>query len=430
MIGDVDHEGVTSNLFQTGRRYKKKVLHSAPENWQSIIDLFDGHSVSTVLVKLTARAYELLAHESYSSLGNALLTRIATIPHVIYVHEGLYTGAEDDPSENEPDWAGLVKKPKKEVRILVNSLLDDLRLNLATYKRNSEVTVSAQAFLSQSETGLLLRLYVPNAQLWARETDRFLHLFRDYLTAVARLNVRLDETRTRLGVIYELHDDPHRKDDFSTQYEKFSEFVRLCASDMKQAELILKNRDIAQAEIIPILTRFTKEARRLAMDMRQELEQKVLSIRHRCEAELIDVLPSACTVETLGLLVDVAIPATLGPTLPLLISGTPAPKQAMTININPQFVNTVNGIVAQEVSGDVYATENDRQLFQLFAEHAKDQQAELASALRELKDESAPRTGRESAKQKLFTFLRAVGSKTADVGVGILNTYLEKMLDL
>ncbi|MFN7865879.1 MAG: hypothetical protein ACK5TX_00600, partial [Planctomyces sp.] len=130
------------------------------------------------------------------------------------------------------------------------------------------------------------------------------------------------------------------------------------------------------------------------------------------------------------LLVDVAIPATLGPTLPLLISGTPAPKQAMTININPQFVNTVNGIVAQEVSGDVYATENDRQLFQLFAEHAKDQQAELASALRELKDESAPRTGRESAKQKLFTFLRAVGSKTADVGVGILKTYLEKMLDL
>jgi hypothetical protein len=428
LIGNVDHEGVRSVLFQTGRQYKKKVLHSKPENWQSIIDLIDSRSVSTVLVKLTDYAYELLAHPDYSSIGKALLTRIATLPHVIYVFEGLYTGEVDDQSENENEWARLFTKPKEEVRILVNGLLDDHRLNVSTYNRNSEVTVLAQAFLSQCETGLLLRLYVPNAQLWARETDKILQLFRDYLTRVARVNVRLDETRTPSGVIYELHDDPNRTVDISTEFEEFSHFVNLCASDMTQAELILHDREIAQAEVIQILTRYAKESRRLQIDMRQEREQKVLSIRHRLESELIDVLPSTCTIESLGLLVDAAVPAILGPRMPLLIPGSPTANQTMTVNINPQFVNTVNGIVAQEISGDVSLTESDRELFRLFAKYAKYQQAELVSALRELNDESAPKPGRLTAKQKIGKFLLAVGSKTTDVAVGILQSYIEKKM--
>jgi hypothetical protein len=197
---------------------------------------------------------------------------------------------------------------------------------------------------------------------------------------------------------------------------------------MTQAELILHDREIAQAEVIQILTRYAKESRRLQIDMRQEREQKVLSIRHRLESELIDVLPSTCTIESLGLLVDAAVPAILGPRMPLLISGSPTANQTMTVNINPQFVNTVNGIVAQEISGDVSLTESDRELFRLFAKYAKDQQAELVSALRELNDESAPKPGRLTAKQKIGKFLLAVGSKTTDVAVGILQSYIEKKM--
>jgi len=52
LIGDIDHEGVRSLLSQSGRVYKKKMLHSKPENWQDMADFFESHSITGVLVKL------------------------------------------------------------------------------------------------------------------------------------------------------------------------------------------------------------------------------------------------------------------------------------------------------------------------------------------------------------------------------------------
>jgi hypothetical protein len=428
LIGNVDHEGVLSILSQTGRQYKKKILHSSPENWQSIIDLVDSRSVSTVLVKLTTHTYSLLADEDYSTVGEGLLARIATLPHVIYVYEGLYTGEQIDPDEVGTTWAGITIKPEEEARVRVNRLLDRHRLNVVTYKRNSEVTVSANAFLSRCETGLLLRLYVPNARLWAGETDKILQLFLDYLTRVSRFNVRLDQNRTTLGVIYELHNDPKRNVDISTEFEEFSHVLNLCTSDTEQARAILRDREIPNEETVEILNKFAKEYRRLQIDMRQEREQKVLSIRHRLESELADVIPSTYPVETLGLLVEAAIPLGHRPGTPLLFSGPSDLNQKLIVNINPQFVNTVNGLIARDISGDVSLSEHDRELFRLFEEYAKDQQAELLSALRELNDENAPTPGRLTAKQKIKKFLLFLGEKTTDAAVGVLQSYIEKKM--
>ncbi len=322
----------------------------------------------------------------------------------------------------------ILGKPKDEVRQAVNEFLDKHSLNVSTYKKNSEVTVLAQTFLLQCETGLLLRLYVPNSQLWASETDKILQLFRDYLTRVACVNVRLDETRTSSGVIYELHDDPNRTIDISTEFEEFSHFIDLCVSDLEQAQLILQDRNIAKNDVMQILKRYAKEARRLQVDMRHEREQKVLNIRHRLESELLDTLPSGFAIESLRHLVDAAVPTVLGPRTPLLISDTAPNTQNLTVNINPQFVETVNGVIAQEISGDVALNQNDLQLFRLFAEFAGEQHAELVSALRELNDESAPKPGRLTAKQKIKKFLLAVGSKATNVGVGVLQTYIEKKM--
>lgn len=424
LIDNVDHEGVRSVLRHAGRRYIKKSLYSKPQNWQSIVDLLDSMSVSAALVKFSVTAYLFVGLPEYKAVADSLFSRIAKVPHAIYVFEGLFTGEVDD-ANDEDEWAGYFSKPDDATRRQVNHFLAAHSLNVVTYKRNSEVTVLAQEFLAQCETGLLLRLYVPNNQLWANETDRFLQLFRDYLARVASLNVRLDQTRTSVGVIYELHSDPDRSVDIQVEFDEFSHFINLCVIDAEQAQLLLRSKNISETNIAQILVRYSKEARRLQVDLRQEREQKVLLLQHRLEAELLDTLPSDVDIEAIRVLVDAAVPAVFGPQTPLLVPSATQKPQSITLNINPQFVETVNGVVAREVSGDMSFGDRDNDLLRLFAEYAGERQAELVSALRELNDESAPSPGRLNAKQKIKMFLFALGSKVTDLGFGVLQNYLE-----
>ena len=422
LIGNVDREGVLSTISQSGRWYKRKILHSKPSNWESVIDVLTQSTVSAALVQLTPLTYDYLTNDSYAAVGDLLFKHLAEVPHVVFIHDDLYYGTCDNAIAEEFDLPG--EKDRK----IVEELLLDHNVNVVTYKKNSEVTLLAVDFLGHVETGLMLRLYVPNNQLWANETDRLLQLFRDYLTRVANIDVRLDETRTKAGVIYELRGDPNGNVELSDEFKEFSDFVTLCTTDPAKAELILLNKEVSHANIAQILTRYSKEARRLQVDMRQDREQKVLRIRHRLESELMDEMPSEADLTLIGSLVEQTIPSIVGPHSPLQLStsGRSISANNLTLNVNPQFVETVNGIVAQEVSGDIDLNENDQELLKLFAEYGAQQQGELVSALRELKDESAPKPGRLTAKQNIVKFLGRIASKATDIGVDVLKAYVKK----
>jgi len=53
-LGNVDHEGITAPLKASGEQYKKKLLASTPDNWQTIIGLFDLFTIQAVVIKLNA----------------------------------------------------------------------------------------------------------------------------------------------------------------------------------------------------------------------------------------------------------------------------------------------------------------------------------------------------------------------------------------
>ncbi len=59
-----------------------------------------------------------------------------------------------------------------------------------------------------------------------------------------------------------------------------------------------------------------------------------------------------------------------------------------------------------------------------------DAAGELASAVHELADTSAPKPGRLVARQKLKRFLKGVRSKAEDLAFGLLQSYIEGKLDL
>ena len=204
--------------------------------------------------------------------------------------------------------------------------------------------------------------------------------------------------------------------------------------DPAQAEAILRSKQIDPREVIPILTRYAKEAKRLQVDLKHEREQKVLAIQQRLESELVDALPTDAAWETISVLVNSAVPPLSGVSSALSSDQRPllaaASGGSITVNLKPQFVQAVNSVVAQEIEGDVHLTELDQKLLQLIREHAADRETELTSAVHELADTSAPKSDRLLAKQRLKAFLFQVGTKASEIGVGLLQSYLEKRFGL
>jgi hypothetical protein len=350
LLGAVDHhEGITSHLKASGEQYKRKVLVSSAENWQSILEYFDKFSIRAIVIKLDGRVYRLLDDPYYAYVGKLLLSRIARARHIAFVFQSLLSGKQLPGRE-------VFWDVDPDVGARVNGLLREHGLNVVPYERNADLTVVATEFLKDELEELLFRVYVPTGRLWANELDRLLQLFRDYLLQTGRKGIRLEQTRTDRGIAYEFHGDyspgsPALSEDF----QDFSRFLDLCISDPGKAEELLKKKGVEATEVLEILTRYSKEAKRLQTDLKHDRERKLLNMRHRLESELTDALPGPQDWALINRLVDQAMPsAVIDNTYALgeaQQGGTS--KSHLTVNVNPQIINTVNGMVAHEISGNL-----------------------------------------------------------------------------
>lgn len=425
LLGDVDSEGVTSKLAAIGKQYKKKLLRSSVNNWELILKDFDNFSVREIIGKLNNRTYELIASDQYNNVVDRLFQKIAKFPHIIFVHECLLSGNNEAPNYFFID---------EEIRLYVNQKLDKSNLNIIPYKRNAELTTIALTFIDQNEKNLLFRVYVPSDRMWSFESDKLLQLFRDYLSRISGLNVRLDQYRTERGTIFELYgDETTRSADISQEFEEFSNFLDLCLSNPDRAEIILQNKNLNSKAVQDIIARYFKETKRLVIDLKHEREIKLLQVRHRLESELTEVVPSDFEWSAINIIVDALIPRLDGVSSALGFYNSPSRLSSssnLTVNINPQIINTVTGIVAQEIVGNQYINEDAKKLLELIQRHGGDKYAELTSAVYELTDKSAPQPGRLTAKQKLKKFLLNISDYKNDTSMGTLQAYLESELEL
>lgn len=433
LIGGVGHEGVLSSLRAAGRQYKNKLLESKATNWESIVSYFDAFPVEGVLVKLSPYAITLACYSEYDGIREKLFDKIASVPNILFVYEDVLSGnyKEDD------DWEDYHHKPTHEERERFFEFIADYDIKLMPYKRNAEVTVMAQTFLADTEHNLLFRIYIPSSRLWFNETGKLLQLFRDYLAKVSGLSVRLDQIRTDKGVIYEIHSDSaDQSADIDFEFSGFTQFLDLCVADLDAAEKVLRSKSITEKDIMPILSRYSKEAKRLSLDLKHERENKILSIRQRLESELIDNMPGATDWNSIGQLVDITVPQLSGTRSAIAIdqnsSGVTGigSTHSLTINLKPQVVENVNGIIAQEITGNQTIELEAKKLLELIQSYGGKDATELASSVHELEDTSAPKEGRLNAKQRLKRFLISVSSKGGDVATGVLQSYIEKQLGL
>ncbi len=438
LLGNVDDDGIISKLKAVGRQYKKKILDSSVDNWHSILEYFDDFQVEEVLIKLSARTYELIASDEYKEISEELFSKISKLSNIIFIYESFLSGLEEDRTEDIKENDHLYyfhnfQLPDENTRTFVNTFLERSGLNVLPYKRNVELTVLALTFLDQTEQNLFFRMYIPSGRMWSLEADKLLQLFRDYLSKVSETNIRLDQYRTDQGAIFEFHGNHEDAKglSISEEFDDFSKLLDLCIQKPSDAEEVLRsNKNIDSRTIYEIVERYSKEAKRLVLDLKHERERKILGVRHRLEAELAEVVPPDFNWQIIDTLVDQAVPKING-----VGSAMGAPLQlssssAMTVNIQPQIISSVHGVVAQEITGDQYLSEDTRKILSLIQQYGGDKTSELVSAVNELGDQSAPQPGRLTAKQKLKKFILGLGSKIGDVAVGVLQAYIESQLGL
>lgn len=429
LLGSVSHEGVLSKLQASNRQYKSKFLESKVKNWESILKYFDDYVIDAVLIKLTPHVITLMASNEYKDVRVKLFKKIGEVSNILFVYEDLLSGEFETHS-----W---LDQPSEEDRNLIFEMLSEHGINVLPYKRNSEVTVMAETFLTETEQNLIFRLYVPTGRLWSNESDKLIQLFRDYLAKVASIKVRLDQYRTDKGVIYEIHsEEVESSAGIDAEFSEFTQFMDLCVTDPSAAENMLKEKSVKPKDLMGLLSRYSKEAKRLNVDLKHEREQKILSIKHRLESELVDTIPGATDWSSIDAMVNMAVPALSGSKVaiavdqePTMLSGSSSHGN-ITVNVNPQIIDTVNGVIAQEIRGDQTIGVEAQQLLGLINKYGGVASQDLASSVHELEDKSAPKSGRLNAKQKLKKFLIEVSKKTGDVAMGVLQSYIEKQLGL
>jgi hypothetical protein len=431
LLNSIDHEGITSSLRTIGKDYKLKYLHSSVDNWHKAIKLFDKYDVTAVLGKITSKTCELWAKTEYKQVASKLLENISNKPNLFFIFEGLLRREEEIDGKDDLSEPYMTDLPSDEVLDYANNLLEKYKISILPYLTRAEVTISAQSFIEHVEQGLIFRVYLPSGHLWEHEIDRVLVLFRDYLSMLSKNPVRLDQVRTNQGAIYAFHTEGNpERSALSSDFEEFKEFLDLCIQNPTVAEEILKRKGVSPQEIDNIITRYSKETRRLHIDLKHSREIKLLSIKQKLESELIDYLPNEIDDKTLTQVVHSIIPPVSGITSINSLSkpSSQALGTTITVNFNQQIIDKMQGVVAHSLIGDISYTNQDRELIDLFEKYGQNRHSELMSSLNELKDRAAPKPDRVTAKQSLKKFLIGCSKKIGDEALNILLKYLESQI--
>lgn len=113
----------------------------------------------------------------------------------------------------------------------------------------------------------------------------------------------------------------------------------------------------------------------------------------------------------------------------------PAPQAGqraapVVVNINPQIISAAQSTIIQNIRGTVNLGPQAKELLELIERYGGADAASLQSAVYELEDAAAPPTARAKAKDRLTKFLRQLATTAKDVGVEVLEKYIEHKMGL
>jgi hypothetical protein len=283
------------------------------------------------------------------------------------------------------------------------------------------------------EPGLLFRMYIPSQRLYAAEAHRLLSLFRDWLIATHGHGIRQDGYHTASGEIYEFFMDSSAMQlNLGEQIDGFSNFLALCSQNPSAAIDLLAPTTLGRASSTALVARFGREVRRLQIDLRHERERRILTLRHSLEEELLDsgIELGQVPYGQINNLIERLVPGPSASESLALLTTLPMAQPTVSVNINPQIISAVESTIIQNVQGTVNVSPQAKEALALIHRFGGQETASLESALYELEDEDAPRMARSAAKTRLKQFMGRLTDATQQVGVGLLQKYLESKIGL
>ena len=306
------------------------------------------------------------------------------------------------------------------------ALLDNLTergLEIAPFRKRSDVTLRMFEALEEAQAGIFLRLYVPHGRYQSEQFEDFLTLFSRYLREVEGKEFSVDVQRTARGTTYVFkgRGDASSVDDLRDATRRFDVFLALSQTDPVAAEQELVRAGAPIREAAFIVAKYARSLRRLNMEVRHEFERRRLILGQSLDAELLDAKDA----------VLLPVPAENQPSSLFAVIGNTAP---VTINLPHAIVAHGGSVeVAQTVSGGVTYSAEDREMLGLIESlEDKVEALRLRSELDRLKDVATRPEERRTAVQKLKSFLYAgtkyVGRKVDDVGTKMLVAYLERLV--
>lgn len=450
LLEGIGSDSITTALSVNNYSMSSKFLNSSVNNWKKICAILENDKV-VVIGKFTESILLKMCAPSYEEVTAIFLELLKSKKHIIFLYKDNMNGVlnfynNDIDQDADADWQEkLYRNPqyasslsfwlyrnnidlsKEEYFCRIQSLIKKIiaELNVVPYEKIIDINITGQSFIENIIEGLLLKIAIPNERLWSNEFDKFITLFRDYVSFTSKEELKIVQSRSNTGILYSIYSTNGNinTSNIDAIFDNFSTFMDICVSAPDTAKSIIDNLNLTSEHKIKILKKYLKEAQRLFLDLKQERESKILSIKHRLEIDLQEYELSKYMEEY----IDNSVPRPYISNYLRL-----QPMQPPVININPLFIDKVDGIVCSEINGTVNQTAEDKMFIDFFKQLSENiaESITLQTALYELNDKSSSKESKRSSWQKISTFLVKVGDKIGDAGVALLTRYLEQKMGL
>lgn len=435
-------------------KYKRRHIKSGLDNWLQIIQEVRQYRMTdnlvAIMMYLTEETLFNTCNNGYLEWWPTLLNEMQQVPSLIFVYEdnlkGIFSRIDDIEEEMEKiksDNRILMFKTEEENAALkreklehasakldrLNDSVDNIfkvfdlifasNVEIVPYKKRAERNVRAQEFIDEIDSGIFLRLYVPNGRLASDQFGDWLKLFEGYLQQAEGRDVFIESRKTKNGIIYIFREKDALIDAEQLELAKgnFEGFLNMVQSNPRQAESTLTSMGMNSSTAIDFVAKYAKECRRVTRDLKYETERRWIAIRERCEEELDDILTGD----------NLLLTSPEGSNPLLSIMNTSGPITINYTNVTAEQGAVIQSIIAQEVNGNIAYTPEDNRLIELFDKYAdKLQSLQLKSELDQLKDDSMPEDQRKTSKQKILSFLYKFGKYMGDNAMQVLIAYIEK----
>lgn len=435
LLGEADRESVTANLKISGTKYKKKRLDSSLANWETIFPLVDDTENIGIIAKISNQTIAVMFSDVYAKATERLLQSAGRKKHVFFVHDSFYKSETDWLDEAQPDditdWYKTFGSVSNDARNAAIAAFDRNGIDIRSYSSLAAFSIEAVEFIDDIRSNLIFRMYVSDKRMWSGEIRKIISLFQDYLSKVCGTPVKQQEFSTPSGSVFELStEDDVFLSSVPARFNEFTEFMDASADDVQRATQMLVDRKMSKSDAEIIVLRFAKEARRLHVDLRHERERKVLDVRHRLESELTDVVKNESEWDDINNLIEETMPGIYSISGVMGSIGIAPPKPVTNVLINPQFIQTVNGVVSQAITGNQNFGLGGDQVAKLIEQFGGARSSALISDLQELEDSGSKLERRTSAKSRILAFLSKLGDKVADGAIATAQAYVQAKLGL